>query len=136
MKNKIAIIFGSTGQDGTLMTSLLLKKNYKVFALSQKNNFTNLKKIKKNNLIKKKINYNDYNQVKKIIKKSNCNQIYFFAGQSSPVSSFKNYLKTLESHILPVFNILHGIFEVNKNIKFFNTSSGEIFKNSGKKTKN
>ena len=54
MKNKIAIIFGSTGQDGTLMTSLLLKKNYKVFALSQKNNFTNLKKIKKNNLIKKK----------------------------------------------------------------------------------
>jgi len=28
---------------------------------------------------------------------------------------------------------LHGIFEVNKNIKFFNTSSGEIFKNSGKK---
>ena len=53
MKNKIAIIFGSTGQDGTLMTSLLLKKNYKVFALSQKNNFTSLKREKLNYIHKK-----------------------------------------------------------------------------------
>lgn len=135
MKNKIAIVFGSTGQDGTLMSSFLLKKKYKVFALSQKNNFKRLKKLNKKGyrLIKKKINYNDYNQVKEIIKKSNCNQIYFFGGKSSPFSSFNNYVKTLESHILPVFNILHGIYEVNKKIKFFNTSSGEIFKSSGKK---
>ena len=39
---KIALVFGSTGQDGTLMCSLLLKKKYKVYALSQKSLFKNL----------------------------------------------------------------------------------------------
>ena len=55
MKKKTAIIFGSTGQDGTLMTNLLLKKNYRVIALSQSNKFTNIRNIKNKNLIKKKL---------------------------------------------------------------------------------
>jgi len=134
-KKKIALIFGSSGQDGSLMCRLLIKKKFKVYAISQRNIYKNIKKLKINNksLYKKKINYYDYKEVKKIIKKTNCDHIYFFGGYSSPLFSFKNYIKTLESHILPVYNILQAIYEVNKSIKFFNTSSAEIFKNTNKK---
>lgn len=132
-KKKVAIIFGAAGQDGTLMTFLLLKKNYKIYALAQTAAFSNLSHIKKNNnLIKKKINYNNYKKVKTIIKKSNCQEIYFFGGQSSPLLSFKNYQKTFKSNFLPVYNILQSILEIKKNIKFFNASSSEIFKSSKK----
>ena len=46
-KKKVAIIFGAAGQDGTLMTFLLLKKNYKIYALAQTATFSNLSHIKK-----------------------------------------------------------------------------------------
>ena len=55
MNKKIALIFGSAGQDGSLMTLYLLKNGYKTYALSQSNKFTNLKSVTNNkNLIKKK----------------------------------------------------------------------------------
>ena len=44
MNKKIALIFGSAGQDGSLMTLHLLKNGYKTYALSQSNKFTNLMK--------------------------------------------------------------------------------------------
>ena len=130
---KICIIFGAAGQDGSLMTRYLLNKNYTVYALYQKKNL-NLKKLKGNRKLKlKKVNYNDYNQIIKIIRISNCSEIYFFGGKSSPYYSFLNFTEALVSHVLPVFNILDGILKVNKKIKFFNTSSSEIFEKSKKK---
>ena len=48
MSKKISLIFGAAGQDGSLMTRYLLKKNYDVYALSQsKNNSLNDIKKKK-----------------------------------------------------------------------------------------
>tara|TARA_B100000989_G_scaffold143982_1_gene107280 strand:- start:1902 stop:2846 length:945 start_codon:yes stop_codon:yes gene_type:complete len=135
MNKKIALIFGSAGQDGSLMTLYLLKNGYKTYALSQSNKFTNLKSVTNNkNLIKKKISYKKKDLIKSIIDKSKCTEIYFFGGKSSPQFSIKNYNETLESHIIPVFNILQSIFELKKNkIKFFNTSSPEIFAKTQKK---
>ena len=42
---KKAIVFGSTGQDGSYMCELLLKKNYKVFALVRKSATGNTKNL-------------------------------------------------------------------------------------------
>ena len=35
MKKKISLIFGASGQDGSLMANLLKKKGYKVLAISR-----------------------------------------------------------------------------------------------------
>ena len=69
MKNKkIALIFGITGQDGSYLTKLLIKKGYEVFGVSRKkkiiNNFKKLK-IKKNKVkifYINKINQKKYSQ--------------------------------------------------------------------------
>lgn len=132
---KIAIIFGAAGQDGTLMTLLLLQKGYKVFALSQSKKFSNLKNLKNKKLIKIKTNYYSFSLIKSLIIKSKCKEIYFFAGNSSPHHSFVNYVEALKTQITPVYLILQAIKDLKKKIKFFNAASSEIFKPSKKKLK-
>lgn len=55
MTEKIVVIFGAAGQDGSLACKYHLKRDYKIYALSQTNTFLNLKSIKNKKLIKKKL---------------------------------------------------------------------------------
>ena len=68
---KIAVITGISGQDGSYLAELLVKKNYKVIGIcnpKKKINFKNLSHIKKKiNL--KKIDINNYSKIKNLIKK-------------------------------------------------------------------
>ena len=45
MKQKIALITGVTGQDGSYLTDFLLKKNYKVFGVKRRSSSFNTKRI-------------------------------------------------------------------------------------------
>ena len=62
---KIALITGISGQDGSYLAELLIKKKYKIYGLCnphKKIDYQNLKKIKKNNI--KKIDINNYSKIK------------------------------------------------------------------------
>jgi len=130
---KVAIIFGITGQDGSYLSDYLIKKKYFVIGVSRKR-----KKVIKNHLkigISKKLkikyfNYSDSYQVNKLIKATNCKEIYYFGGQPLPTISKKFSIETLYSNIIPVFYILNSILILNKKIKFFNASSYHIYKSS------
>ena len=128
MNKKIALIFGSSGQDGSLMCKTLLKKNYIVYAASRGGNFLSHKKISIFSKTRKVyINYFIKNEISKIINKTNCDEIYYLAGQSSLYKSFELSRSTILSHTLPVYNILSCILEKRKKIKFFNSGSGLIY---------
>ena len=134
MKKK-ALIFGISGQDGSLMAKFLVNKKYKVIGISRSNkNLKNLKKLKVINKIKViKLNIFDRKKVENLIKKNKFNEIYFFAGQ--PIPSISNDLRidTLYSNIIPVFNILNTLLKYKLSAKFFNASSCEIFGNNNNK---
>jgi GDPmannose 4,6-dehydratase len=106
---KKALIFGITGQDGAILSSILLKKNYKVHGICRKNKYSNLFKLN----IKRKIklyllkNTNKIN-ILKILNK-NFNEIYFLGGQSSVFNSFNAIQETYDSQIRPVKIILNFI---------------------------
>ena len=55
--NKTAIIFGGSGQDGSYMCKLLLKKNYKIISITRN--------------LRKNLNHRKIKVKKKIIKKKN-----------------------------------------------------------------
>ena len=133
MKKKISLIFGASGQDGSLMANLLKKKGYKVLAISrsgEKKNFKKLNIINKIKLIKLDI-YNK-SKVEKLIKNSNCSEIYYFAGQSSLPLSFVKEIETFKSHNLPLYNILYSVSKIKKKIKIFNACSGLIYNHKEK----
>jgi len=132
MYNKKILIIGITGQDGSYLTKLLLKKKYKVYGITRGN--SSLKNLKKLNIEKKikifKTKYEDKKTLLKILKK-NFSKIYFLGGNSSVIDSFKNDKKTIKSHTTILEPILKFIREqkTNKKTKFLYACSSEIFGN-------
>ena len=136
MKNKKALIFGITGQDGAYLSKLLLKKKYKVYGVTRsktKKNLLNLIKLginKKINLFLSK-NLNK-NEIKNIIVSVSPKEIYYLAGQSSVGISFKQPFQTYKSNNLGLFHILEHCRIYNKKIKIYNSASSECFGNNKK----
>ena len=122
MSKKKAFIIGVTGQDGSYLSKLLIKKNYLVYGYSRsinKNNLKNLIRVKILNKIKiKKYNHENPKIILNDIKKIHPNEIYYVSGQSSVGKSFFNPLETFKSNIDLPFLILECIrFKCNEIFK-------------------
>ena len=118
---KKALIFGINGQDGKLLSEILLQKNYRIIG-------THYKNIKKsNNFSFLKVNILDFTKVKKIIKKYNPNEIYNFTGISDLKTNEKDFFYSEKINNLAVINILNSI--KNTKIKFFQPITSEIYGN-------
>ena len=128
MKKKTTLIFGASGQDGTIMANLLKKKGYNVLAISRSGSKKNCVREGISNTIKLiKVNIYNKSKIEELIKKSKCSEIYYFAGQSSLKASFVKVVETFKSHNLPLFNILFSVLKLKKKIKIFNACSGLIY---------
>ncbi len=119
---KKIIIAGITGQDGSLLYDYLKSKKFRVIGLSRY-------KHKEKHILK-----TDYSlkSLSKIIYSFKPDEIYNFSGFSKPSKSWNKIEETLEANLYITVNFLE-IIKKKKNIKFFNSSSSEIFKDSKKK---
>ena len=128
---KIAIITGITGQDGSYLAELLLKKKYKVYGLlnpKKKSNLKNLKGFYKK-ISLKKIDINSFSKIKKIIKKVKPNEFYHLAAQSFINYKFEDEFFKLNPNINGTHYILSAIKEFSPKTKFYFASSSELFGN-------
>jgi GDPmannose 4,6-dehydratase len=132
---KRALIFGIYGQDGSYLAHFLNTKNYKVFGTSRKiKKCLNFKKLNLNNkLTVLRVNPANAEEVKSVIKKTKCNEIYYFSGISSVNESFCKPFETLNVNTNGLFNILESCRELNFKGKIYNAGSSECFGNSTKK---
>ncbi len=130
IKKKTAIIFGVSGQDGAYLSHFLLNKGYQVFGTTRDKSKKNLYRLKKLNVDKKVILFKgqatDYKFCKKIIS-SKINEIYYLAGESSIIKSFKTPEKSLNSNLNGLLNILQILKQNTYKIKLFNAGSGQFF---------
>ncbi|OOG68947.1 GDP-mannose 4,6-dehydratase [Algoriphagus sp. A40] len=128
---KSALIIGISGQDGSYLAELLLKKGYQVWGTSrdaQGGSFTNLQKLN----IKSEVNLismdqEDFRSVLVGIKKTKPNEIYFLAGQSSVGLSFEQPAETIQSFTLGILNVLEAVKLENRDIKVYHAGSSEAF---------
>jgi len=133
MKKKNILILGVTGQDGSYLSRYLIeKKNYNIIGVSRRKKVLKNHKLLSihNKIIIKYFDYNNYIKLEKVIKKYKISEIYFFSGQNIPKISNNSVIETLYSNVIPVYNIIDIILKNNKKIKFFNSSSCEVFKKS------
>ena len=70
MKKKIALIFGISGQDGAYLANFLLNKKYTVIGVTRKNSNQNLLKIKKLNIKKQLLIYENKKKLPNLFKKN------------------------------------------------------------------
>lgn len=131
MNKRTALICGISGQDGAYLAQFLLNKGYAVFGTSrdaQGSSFGNLKKLG----IKDRIQFismapEDFRSVLVALRKSNPDEIYYLAGQSSVGLSFDQPAETMQSITVGTLNMLEGCRMMDKNIRLYHAGSGECF---------
>jgi GDPmannose 4,6-dehydratase len=128
---KTAVITGVTGQDGAYLSELLLKKNYKIIGLTRSYNTANFDKLEylgiKDNIIFEECDLTDISSIIKIYTEYNPDEVYNLGSQSSVGLSFNQPMGTVHYNIISVMNLLESIKILNKNIKFYQASSSEMY---------
>ena len=136
MKKKVALITGITGQDGSYLAELLLKKNYIVHGTLRKSSSFNTGRIdhlyidphSKTNLFLHYADLTDSNSIYNIINKIKPDEVYNLAAQSHVGVSFVNPEYTAEVSGVGTLRILEAIRFLNlKKIKFYQASTSELY---------
>ena len=131
MKNKKAIIFGVTGQDGSYLAELLLKKGYDVWGTSRDADKSKLINLKKLGIYQKitivTIVNDNFNNLSTLIGKLLPDEIYYLAGQSSVGLSFLEPKETITSNVLGILNVLEVCRVISKEIRVYYAGSSECF---------
>tara|TARA_Y100000022_G_C13242209_1_gene372972 strand:+ start:426 stop:1460 length:1035 start_codon:yes stop_codon:yes gene_type:complete len=137
-KNKIALIFGVTGQDGSYLSKLLLNKGYLVHGVKRRSSSLNTQRIDDiyediNDAKNFFLHYGDLVDslsIKQIISKIKPDEIYNLAAQSHVAVSFEIPNYTLMTNTLGALNILEAIKNINSKIKYYQAGTSEMFGSS------
>lgn len=126
-----ALICGISGQDGAYLARLLLDKGYEVFGTSrdaQIGRFGNLVRLGIQDRVHlESMSSNDFRSVVNVLRRTDPEEIYNLAGQSSVGLSFEQPVETLESIALGTVNLLEAIRFLDKPIRFYSAGSSECF---------
>ena len=132
-KVKKALITGITGQDGSYLSELLLKKNYKVYGIVRRvaleDETHRLWRIKHllNRIELKSASLESYASIVKIIQKVRPDEIYHLGAQSFVAYSFEDEFSTLNTNINGTHYILSAIKDFSPKTKFYFAGSSEMF---------
>jgi len=138
MKKKIALIYGITGQDGSYLARLLLKKNYIVHGVKRRSSSLNTSRIDEIYIDphKKKLNFflhygdlSDSLSVLKNIEKLKPDEIYNLGAQSHVGVSFEVPEYTANVDALGALRILDAIktLKLHNKTKFYQAGTSEMF---------
>ena len=130
-----ALICGVNGQDGAYLAQLLLAKGYEVWGTSRDAQVSSLANLAYLG-IRDKVRMismapNDFRSVLTALNRSDPDELYFLAGQSSVGLSFEQPAETLESISMGALNLLEAIRLRTKPTKFYHASSSECFGDVG-----
>jgi len=137
MKRKTALIFGITGQDGSYLAELLLKKNYTIHGVKRRSSSANTERIdhifdsldfSNKNFFMHYGDISDGTSTLNIINKIKPNEIYNLAAQSHVRVSFDIPEYTADVTALGALRILEAIriLKLNKT-KYYQASSSEMY---------
>ena len=130
-----ALITGITGQDGYYLSKLLLDKGYSVYGLVRRSSNINTDRI--DSLIAKYKNTDNLNlfysdlidssSLTNLINKIKPDEIYNLAAQSHVAVSFKNPIYSTSTSNLGAITMLESLRNLEKNVKYYQASSSEMF---------
>ncbi len=124
-----ALITGITGQDGSYLAELLLSKGYEVTGMVRRSSQDNLGRIEhlRTRIRVLQGDLLDANSLEKILRDSRPHEVYNLAAQSFVPTSWEQPILTGEFTALGVTRLLEAIRAVDRNIRFYQASSSEMF---------
>lgn len=126
---KRALVTGITGQDGSYLAELLLEKGYEVTGMVRRSSTDSNERIRhiENRLNLIQADLLDQLSLINIIEESKPEEIYNLAAQSFVPTSWNQPSLTAEYDAIGVTKILEAIRYVNRDIRFYQASSSEMF---------
>ncbi|MBF8262513.1 MAG: gmd [Parachlamydiales bacterium] len=126
---KKALITGITGQDGSYLAEFLLEKGYAVHGLVRRSSSPNYSRIEH---LRGKIklhegDLSDSPSIKRVIEKTNPDEVYNLAAMSHVKVSFEMPEYTADVDGVGVLRLLDAIKTHNPKIRFYQASTSELF---------
>ncbi len=126
---KRVLITGITGQDGSYLADFLLDKGYKVYGMVRR---SSLEKFERLQHIRDKVtivqaDLLDQLSIIKVLEEAEPDEVYNLAAMSFVPTSWVQPVLTAEFTAVGVTRMLEGIRQVNRDIKFYQASSSEMF---------
>ncbi len=126
---KRALITGINGMDGSHLADFLLKKDYEVFGMERRSSSKNRVNTKH---LEGKINFvngdmTDQNSLVRCLKEADPCEVYNLAAQSFVGESWNTPEHTTDVTGVGVLRMLEAVRETNKDIRFYQASSSEMF---------
>jgi GDPmannose 4,6-dehydratase len=137
--DKIALITGITGQDGSYLADLLLEKGYTVHGIVRRTSNmlrSRIEHLRRNEEIYDRrlfLHYGDLTDsttLRRIISDVRPTELYHLAGQSHVGLSFEIPESTCEEAGMATLRLLEIARSQSQPVKFYNASSSEIFGNA------
>jgi GDPmannose 4,6-dehydratase len=133
MKNKIALITGINGQDGSYLAEFLLEKGYEVHGTLKRNSVAENQTARLDNIFELiNLHYADLTDLSSlisVIQKVNPDELYNLAAQSHVRISFDQPIYTANVTGLGTLNLLEAVKLIKPSIKIYQASSSEMFGN-------
>ena len=139
MADKIALITGITGQDGSYLTELLLEKGYAVHGIVRRTSnllrsrIEHLRRDEKIYGRKLFLHYGDLSDtttLRRIFREVQATEVYHLAGQSHVGLSFELPESTCDEAGMATLRLLEIVRDQNAGVKFYHASTSEIFGNA------
>ena len=138
MKNKVALITGITGQDGSYLAEFLLAKGYEVHGIKRRSSLINTYRIdhlyqdpheQNLNFILHHGDLTDATSLIRIIQEVQPDEIYNLAAQSHVAVSFEEPEYTANSDALGALRILEAIriLKLEKKTRYYQASTSELY---------
>lgn len=128
---KSALITGITGQDGAYLAKLLLEKGYAVYGVHARRSTDTLWRLRylgvENDVHLIPADITDNASLIRCMEKSQAQEVYNLAAQSFVGSSWDQPILTANVTGTGVVNLLEVIRIVNKNARFYQASTSEMF---------
>src|SRR6056297_3655720 len=131
-----ALITGITGQDGSYLTELLLKKGYEIHGIIRRASTFNTQRIDHiyqdphEENVRLHLHYGDMTDssvLSRLVEKINPDELYNLAAQSHVAVSFESPEYTTDVDAMGTLRLLDAIKEARIETKFYQASTSELF---------
>jgi GDPmannose 4,6-dehydratase len=129
MTEKVALITGITGQDGSYLAEFLLSQGYQVMGMVRRSSTVNFDRIRhfQDDITIVQGDLLDQMSLLDILREYRPAEVYNLAAQSFVPTSWKQPVLTGEFTALGVTRMLEAIRIVDPEIRFYQASSSEMF---------
>jgi GDPmannose 4,6-dehydratase len=139
-KNKVALLTGITGQDGSYLAELLLEKGYEVHGIIQRSSTFNTERIDHlykdphNPGVQMILHYGDLtdaNNLRRVLDEVQPHEVYNLGAQSHVRVSFDMPIHTSQVDAIGTLKLLEAVREfqdyTRRQVRFYQASSSEMF---------